>query len=326
MPAAPVRLSMRAHAALLRRRALERVRRGAPVALAAGLLAGLVSLAQASTDSFTLRKIREVGVISIGYRDASVPFSYLDEQQRPIGYSMSICDHVVQAVKAKLNLRELEVRYLPVSSATRIPLVANGSIDLECGVTTNNVERQRKVAFSVTTFVAASKLLSKKSQPVVRIDDLRGKIVTSTVGTTSLRYLQELADERGLDMRIIAAKDDAEAFRLVETGRATAYAMDDVLLRGTIAAARTPEAYQVSEEALSVEPYGIMLNRDDPEFKRLVDDTIVGLFRSGEIHKLYRRWFQSTIPGGINLGLPMHPSMRRVVDKPTDSGDPALYR
>ncbi|WP_425500860.1 amino acid ABC transporter substrate-binding protein [Pseudaquabacterium terrae] len=290
------------------------------------LWAGPLAAADAPADSFTLRKIREVGVISIGYREASVPFSYLDEQQRPVGYSMAICDHVVQAVKARLGLRELESRYVPVSSATRIPLVSNGSVDLECGVTTNNIERQRKVAFSVTTFVAASKLLSKKTQPVARIDDLRGKAVTSTVGTTSLRYLQELADERGIAMRIIAAKDDAEAFRLVETGRAAAYAMDDVLLRGTIAAARKPDDYMVSDEALSVEPYGIMLNRDDPEFKRLVDDTIVGLFKSGEIHRLYRRWFQSQIPGGINLALPMHPAMRRVVDKPTDSGDPAHYR
>lgn len=290
-------------------------------------LACAVPLAAAAQESFTLRKVREVGVISIGYRDASVPFSYLDDGQRPVGYSMEICDRVVQAVKAKLDLRALETRYVPVSSATRVPLVANGTVDLECGVTTNNLERQRKVAFSVTTFVAASRLMSKKTAPVRRIDDLRGKVVTSSVGTTSLKLLQDLYTERRLEIGILAAKDDAEAFRLVETDRAAAYAMDDVLLRGSIALSRHPEDYVISEEALSVEPYGIMLNREDPAFKRLVDETIVGLFRSGEIHRIYRRWFEAPIPPkGIVLGLPMHPAMKRVIERPTDSGDPAVYR
>ncbi len=278
-------------------------------------------------ESPTLRKIREAGVISIGYRDASVPFSYLDPAQRPIGYSMAICDRIVDAVKQRLGVRDLERRYVPVSSATRVPLVANGTVDLECGVTTNNAERQKQVAFTVTTFVAASRIVSKKTLPVVRLDDLRGKVVTSTVGTTSLKHLQELHVTRHLDMTILAAKDDPDAFRLVETDRAAAYAMDDVLLRATVAGARRPNDYLISDEALSVEPYGIMLSKGDAEFKRLADQAIVRLFKTGEIHKIYRQWFQSPIPSsGINLAMPMHPAMQRVIEHPTDSPDPQLYR
>jgi glutamate/aspartate transport system substrate-binding protein len=283
--------------------------------------------AQAQESSPTLRKIREAGVISIGYRESSVPFSYLDDAQRPIGYSMAICDRIVDAVKARLGLRDLERRYVPVTSATRVPLVANGTVDLECGVTTNNLERQRQVAFTLTTYVAASRLVSKKTAPIVRLEDMRGKVVTSTVGTTSLRHLQDLHASRGLTMTILAARDDPDAFRLVETDRAAGYAMDDVLLAATVARSRAPADYVISEEALSVEPYGIMLSKDDREFKRLADEAIVALFRSGDIHKLYRRWFQAPIPpNGINLGLPMSTAMRRVVDQPTDSPDPSHYR
>ncbi|MED5620565.1 amino acid ABC transporter substrate-binding protein [Ideonella sp. BN130291] len=285
-----------------------------------------LGLAQAQ-QSPTLRKIREAGVITIAYRESSVPFSYLDDAQRPVGYSMAICDRIVDAVKARLQLPDLERRYVAVTSATRVPLVANGTVDLECGVTTNNVERQRQVAFTVTTYVAASRLVSKKTAPIVRLEDMRGKVVTSTVGTTSLRHLQELYASRGLTMTILAARDDPDAFRLVETDRAAGYAMDDVLLAATVARSRQPGDYLISEDALSVEPYGIMLSKEDRAFKRLADDAIVALFKSGDIHKLYRRWFESPIPpNGINLSLPMSAAMRRVVEHPTDSPDPATYR
>ena len=288
---------------------------------------GAASAPATINDSPTLRKIREAGVISLGYRDSSVPFSYLDDAQRPIGYSVDICQRIVEAVKKRLGVRELELRYVPVSSATRLSMVANGSVDLECGVTTNNAERQRKVAFTITTYVAASRLVSRRAAPVMTLDDLRQKVVASTVGTTSLLHLQDLSTSRGLEMQILAARDDPEAFRMVETGRAAAYAMDDVLLRATIAGARRPEDFVLSDEALSVEPYGIMLNREDPEFKRVADEAITTLFRTGEIFRLYQRWFQSPIPPrGMNLQLPMHPAMRKVVEHPTDSGDPAMYR
>jgi len=300
--------------------------RAASRLLIAALLALQCTFAAAAEDSPTLRKIRESGVITLGYRESQFPFSYLDGAQHPIGYTMDICGRIVEAVKQRLGLRDLERRYVPVTSATRIPLVANGTVDLECGVTTNTLEREREVAFTITTFVAESRLLSRKSAPVATLDDLRGKVVTSTVGTTSLTHLQELYATRGLDMTILAAKDDPDAFRLVATGRADAYAMDDALLRGTIARSGRPQDYVVSTERLAVEPYAIMLAKGDPAFKRLADETIVELFRSGDIYKLYGKWFQSPVPPrGLNLAFPLFPSMRRLVAQPTDSPDPADY-
>jgi len=283
--------------------------------------------ADAAHGSLTLRKIREAGVISIGYRDDAIPFSYLDERQRPIGYSMDICGRIVEAVRQRLQLRELAVKLVPVTTATRIPLVVNETVDMECGVTTNNVERQKQVAFTVTTFVAESRLVSKRSSPVATLADLRGKSVVSTVGTTSIRYLPQLNTQHGLDVKILAAKDDAEAFRMVATDRAAAYAMDDVLLAGSIATAARPDDYVISDDALSVEPYGIMLGKGDAAFKQLADETITALYRSGEIQRLYHRWFESPVPPqGINLKLPMSAVLKRAIEHPTDSGDPAHYR
>lgn len=296
---------------------------------AVGLIfAGLVfALGAHAQDSPTLRKIREAGVITLGYRDGSVPFSYLDSAHRPVGYSIDICQRVVDAVREHLGQPDLERRFVLVNSATRVPMVANRTVDLECGVTTHTVERQRHVAFSVTTYVAASRLVSRRSDPVRRLQDLRGRVVTSTVGTTSLAHLQRLSTEQGLAMSIVAARDDPDAFRWVENGRADAFAMDDVLLRGMIALARNPADFVVSEDALSVEPYAIMLPKGDPAFKGLVDRAIVAMFRRGEVDALYRRWFESAIPpGGVNLSLPMLPAMRRVIEQPTDTPDPAHYR
>ncbi|MCK6421475.1 MAG: amino acid ABC transporter substrate-binding protein [Aquabacterium sp.] len=296
---------------------------------AVGLIfAGLVfALGAHAQDSPTLRKIREAGVITLGYRDGSVPFSYLDSAHRPVGYSIDICQRVVDAVREHLGQPDLERRFVLVNSATRVPMVANRTVDLECGVTTHTVERQRHVAFSVTTYVAASRLVSRRSDPVRRLQDLRGRVVTSTVGTTSLAHLQRLSTEQGLAMSIVAARDDPDAFRWVENGRADAFAMDDVLLRGMIALARNPADFVVSEDALSVEPYAIMLPKGDPAFKELVDRAIVAMFRRGEVDALYRRWFESAIPpGGVNLSLPMLPAMRRVIEQPTDTPDPAHYR
>lgn len=296
------------------------------LALAVSAVLAVPGVGAHATESPTLRKIREAGVVSLGYRDSSVPFSYLDGRQRPVGYSMDICERIVEAVRQRLGLRDLERRLVPVNSATRIAMVANGSIDLECGVTTNTMERQRHVAFSVTTFVAASRFASRRDQPVPTLQALRGRTVTSTVGTTSLRHLQDLYT-RGVPMTIVAARDDPDAFRLLESGRVAAYAMDDVLLHGTIAESGHPQDFMVSVDALSVEPYGIVVPKDDPEFKRLVDGAIVGLFRSGEILRLYRQWFQSPIPPhGVNLSMPMSAAMRRVIERPTDSADPAAYR
>jgi glutamate/aspartate transport system substrate-binding protein len=275
----------------------------------------------------TLRKIREAGVITLGFREASVPFSYLGNGPQPVGYSIAICDRIVDAVKARLGLRDLERRYVPVTTATRMPMVANGTVDLECGVTTNTAERRRQVDFTITTFIASSRLVSRKTAPVRRLDDLRSTIVTSTMGTTSLQHLQGLRSQGALRITILVAKDDAAAFNMVETGQAAAYAMDDVLLSGSIATSRKPADYVISDEALSVEPYGIMLRKGDPEFKQLADQAIAGLYASGEIHRIYQQWFESPIPPrGVNLRLEMHPAMRKVVEHPTDSSEPADYR
>ena len=294
------------------------------MALAMSLCSGGVHAADEASP--TLRRIRESGVISLGYREASLPFAYLDAQQKPVGFSVDLCLHLVDTVRRHLDLARLERRWVPVNAATRIPLVTSGQVDLECGASTNTLERQRTVAFSLTTFVAASRLLSRQSAPVSSVADLRGASVVSTVGTTNLQHLRRLRDVDGLAMTVIAVKDDSEAFRLVETERAKAYAMDDVLLHGLVASASRPQDFHISQEALSVEPYGLMLRRGDPAFKALVDGALTEMFRSGAFERLYQRWFLSPIPPqGINLQLPMSPSLRRLLTQPTDSGRASDY-
>lgn len=275
----------------------------------------------------TLRKIRDTGLITLGYRLTSAPFSYLDAQRVPVGYTVDLCHRVVAAVRQRLALPDLEVRQMAVSSANRLPLLANGTVDLECGVTTNTAERQRSVAFSVTLFVASSKLLSRRSAPVPDLEALRGRAVATTLATTSIQFLQAENQRLGLDLRILAGLDDVEGFRMVTAGKAAAYAMDDVLLQSLLAAAPDAADYVIAEPALTREPYAIGLRRGDPVFKRLVDEVLTGLFRSGEIEGLYRKWFQSPIPPrGINLNLPMSAALQRAIAHPTDSPDPASYR
>lgn len=281
----------------------------------------------AGAEALTLRKILESGVVSIGYRDGSVPFSYLDEHQRPVGYSLDICLRVVDAIQQRLLPRRIEVRWVPVTPATRIPLVVNGTIDLECGVTTNTLERQKQVAFTVTTFVTRGKMMWKRSSGFASIADLRGRAIVSTVGTTNIQQLDVFNNQSAMDWKIIAARDDAQAFRMVQADRASAYAMDDVLLKSAIVGSSDPAEFVISDDALSVEPYAIALRRNDPEFKRLADDAIVALFRHGEINRIYRRWFQSPVPPrGINLQMPMSAALERVIATPTDRGDPGAYR
>ncbi len=298
--------------------------------LFAGLMAsaGLVIAGAASAQELTgtLKKIKDSGSISVGHRDASIPFSYLDDKQQPIGYSMDLCMKIVDAVKANLKMPNLKIVLTPVTSATRIPLLANGTVDMECGSTTNNLDRQKQISYVVTTFVTANRVMAKKSSKVAKLDDLKGKALVSTSGTTNLKQVTELNASRNLGMNIMAAKDHAEAFLMVETDRVTAFAMDDILLYGLVASAKTPGDFMVSNEALSVEPYGIMVRKDDPAFKKVADDAVVALFKSGEINKIYSKWFQSAIPPkNVNLNLPMSDQLKKVIAKPTDSGDPAAY-
>jgi len=277
--------------------------------------------------SGTLKKVREARAITIGHRDASVPFSYLDGNQKPVGYAYEICLKVADAVKAHLRLDTLEVRLNPVTSATRIPLIANGTIDLECGSTTNNADRQRQAAFTNTHFLTATRFVAKREKGLDKTDDLKGRTVVSTSGTTNIRQINEINAARGLGMRILPAKDHAEAFLMVETGRADAFVMDDVLLAALVAGSKTPDAYAISSEAQSrPEPYGIMLRKDDPAFKAVVDAATAALYKSPEGKALYEKWFTQPIPPrGINLKLPMSEAMRKVLASPSDSPDPAAY-
>ena len=290
------------------------------------LLAAACAFA-ASAQAQTLDKVKKDGVIVIGHRDASIPFSYLDDKQQPIGYSMDLCMKIVDAVKAELKMPNLQVKLNQVTSATRIPLMANGTIDMECGSTTNNIERQKQVAFVTTTFVTANRLVSKKTSKINSLDDMKGKAIVSTSGTTNIKQITELNGSRNLGMNVMAAKDHAESFLMVETGRAVAFAMDDILLYSLVASSKAPGDYTITNEALSVEPYGIMMRKDDPAFKKVADGAIQALFKSGEINKIYAKWFQSAIPPkNINLNLPMTEALKKVVAKPTDSGDPAVYQ
>jgi glutamate/aspartate transport system substrate-binding protein len=312
-------------------RARRTLRLAAPLKrMALACLASTALHAAAATvpaNSATLRKIADTGVITFGYRTESPPFAYLDAARRPVGYSVDICERIVEATRKALNMPELEVRRVVVSSATRMPMLADGSIDLECGVTTNTEERTKIVGFSVTTFVTASRLLSRKSASIRTIDELRDQPVVSTLSTTSIQYLTALNQARRLDMKILAGLDDYKSLDMVRANRALAFAMDDVLLRSVLSTAPDADDYSISDIALTTEPYAIGLPHGDPVFKRLVDDTIVGLFRSGEIQQIYQRWFQSPIPPrGVNLKMPMSEQLQRVIRQPSDASEAQAYR
>ena len=295
------------------------------VLLGAGLIASVATSAQAQ-ETGTLKKIKETRSITLGVRDSSSPFSYLDDKQSYQGYSIDLCLKIVTALQKKLGLDALDVKLNPVTSATRIPLMANGTIDLECGSTTNNLERQKQVAFAPTTFVTANRILSKKSSGINSLADLKGKTVVSTSGTSNLKQLTALNADRNLGMTIMAAKDHGEAFLSLETGRAVAFVMDDILLASQAANSKTPADYQISKEALSVEPYGIMMRKDDAPFKAAVDKAISNVLTSGDINRIYHKWFLQPIPPkGISLNWPISDQFKAVIAKPTDSGDPAAY-
>lgn len=275
----------------------------------------------------TLKKIKDTGAITLGHRESSIPFSYYDDKQQVVGYAMDLCMKIVDAVKKDLKLQKLDVKLNPVTSATRIPLIANGTVDLECGSTTNNLDRQKQVAFTITHFVTANRFVSKAANKFKTLEDLKGKTIVSTSGTTNIKQVTELNASKNLGMNILAAKDHAEAFLMVETDRASAFVMDDILLYSLVASAKNPKDYVISADALSVEPYGIMLPKDDPAFKKVVDDAMIGVFKSGEINKIYDKWFTSPIPPkGINLNLPMGAALKKVIANPTSSGDPKDYQ
>jgi glutamate/aspartate transport system substrate-binding protein len=293
-------------------------------------LTAVFCAAQANAEELTgtLRKVKETGTIALGYRDSSIPFSFLDENQKPVGFTLDICYKIVEAVKKELKLDKLVVELTSVTSSTRIPLLANGTIDLECGATTNNPDRLTQVAFTNTHFLTATRFVSKKSSKLNSIDDLKGKPVVATSGTTNIKQLNEANAARKLGINIIQAKDHAEAFLMVETDRAVAFVMDDILLASFVTGSKDPDAYVISTEAFSKpEPCAIMLRKDDPAFKKLVNDATAALYQSPEGQKLYDKWFMQKIPPkGLNLNVPISAELKHEFAKPSDSPDPDSYK
>jgi ABC-type amino acid transport substrate-binding protein len=284
--------------------------------------AGLVT-ALSPVGAQTLKKIADSNKITVSYRESSVPFSYLISPNKHVGFSVDLTDAIVDDVRKKLKKPNLEVARIPVTGQNRIPLLVNGTYDLECGSTTNNAARGKEVSFAVSHFYTGTRLLAKKVSNIKNYGDLKGKTVTTTAGSTNEKVLRKYSADNNLDMQIVLGKDYGESLQLVEEDRALAFAMDDILLFGLRANSRNPASLEVVGETLQVEPYGCMLRKDDPEFKKLVDGTITRLMRSGEFARLYSRWFESPIPPkGMSLGMPMSEQLKRNLK--TLSDQPAL--
>ncbi|TRX76688.1 glutamate/aspartate ABC transporter substrate-binding protein [Pseudomonas mangiferae] len=292
-----------------------------PRVLSAAIAAALISSPVVAAElTGTLKKIKETGTITLGHRDASIPFSYLaDDPSKPVGYSHDLQLKVVEAIKKELGLADLKVRYNLVTSQTRIPLVQNGTVDIECGSTTNNLERQKQVDFSVGIFEVGTRLLVKKSAGINDFDDLKGKNVVTTAGTTSERLLKSMNAEKKMGMNIISAKDHGESFLMLESGRVAGFMMDDALLYGEMAKAKQPDQWVVTGKPQSFEIYGCMMRKDDPAFKKVVDDAISATFTSGEINGIYDKWFMQPVPPkNLNLNFPMSDELKKLIATPTD--------
>jgi glutamate/aspartate transport system substrate-binding protein len=292
------------------------------VSLIAGIAALFVSASVSAQDlAGTLKKIKETGTITIGHRESSIPFSYLDDKQQPIGYAMDLCMKVVDAVKAELKLPNLKIALQPVTSSNRIPLLQNGTIDLECGSTTNSVQRQQQVAFGPTYFVINVTAAVKKTSGVNSLTDLNGKNISTTSGTTAVPLLKAYEKTKSIDVKEIYGKDHAESFLLLVEDRVSAFVMDDILLAGQIANAKSPADFKILGESLRQEPYSMMLRKDDPQFKALIDKTISGVMKSGEIEKIYAKWFTSPVPPkGVNLNFQQTPPLKDAFRNPNDKG------
>ena len=295
-----------------------------PKLLGAAIAAALISTPVFAAElTGTLKKIKDSGTITLGHRDASIPFSYIaDASGKPVGYSHDIQVAVVEALKKQLDAPNLNARYNLVTSQTRIPLVQNGTVDLECGSTTNNAERAQQVDFSVGIFEIGTRLLTKvkDGQPAYKdFEDLKGKNVVTTAGTTSERILKAMNADKQMGMNIISAKDHGESFQMLESGRAVAFMMDDALLAGEMAKAKKPADWVVTGTPQSYEIYGCMVRKGDESFKKAVDDAIVAVYKSGEINKIYNKWFQSPIPPkDLNLNFPMSDELKKLIAEPTD--------
>ncbi|MBK1612606.1 amino acid ABC transporter substrate-binding protein [Rubrivivax gelatinosus] len=281
----------------------------------------LAVVAGAAAAQTTLEKVKASGSIGVAYRESSIPFSYLDDKAQPVGFGYEICGRIVDEVKKASGRADLKVNLQPVTSANRIPLLVNGTIDIECGSTTNNSDRAKQVAFAVNYFYTGTRFLVRSDSGIKSLADLHGKVLVSTTGTTNYRILRNLISENKLPIELIGAKDHAEAALLVQSGRAAAFGMDDILLYGLRASSANPAELAVVGDPIQVEPYAIMLRKDDPAFKQLVDGVVARLMKSGEFEKLYRKWFLAPIPPkGITLnatmGKELQDNLKALSDKP----------
>jgi glutamate/aspartate transport system substrate-binding protein len=286
--------------------------------LFAGWLAATPAFAAELTG--TLKKVKETGTVTMGIRESSYPLSYLDDKQQPIGYHIDICNRIVDAVRRELKMPVIRVQHQPVTSQNRIPLVTNGTVDLECGSTTNNEARAKQVAFVDTTFVTNVRMAVKKKSGITSLSQLGGKPVATTSGTTSVQLMRAHEKAKGVDFKEVYGKDHADSFLLLETDRAVAFVMDDNLLAGLIATSKNPADYALVGEVLNVEPIAVMVRKDDPQFKKLADDTVKGLMKSGELDKLYAKWFMSPIPPkNISMNFPMSEKLKELIKNPSDA-------
>lgn len=258
-------------------------------------------------DSPVLKRIADRGVISIGHRETSIPFSYIGDSEKPIGYSIDICMHIVEAVKKQLGKDDLKVKFVPVTGQTRIPLIANGTIDLECGSTTNNLTRQKQVSYLSTTFITGTKLASKKGSGITEIEDLEGKIVGMSSGTTNEKAVKAKLKELGINAKIVPVKDHSQGWLALETDRIDAYTSDHVLLFGLISKSKDPSQFQVTGRFLSFDPYAIMVPRNDSTFERLGRVVMSGLMGDGGMEKTYNKWFA---PGPTNINMPITSTLK----------------
>ncbi|MDB5941334.1 MAG: putative type amino acid transport system, periplasmic component [Ramlibacter sp.] len=289
--------------------------------MAAALLLAALALTASADD--TLKKVADSGRIAVAYRESSVPFSYIAGAGKPVGFSVELTNAIVEEVKRRTGKPGLQVDYVPVTSQNRIPLLTNGTVDLECGSTTNNSTRGKDVAFAINHFYTGTRLLAKKTSRISSYADLAGKSVSSTTGTTNAQVMRKYNADNNLNMNIMLAKDHSDAMLLVDADRAVAFAMDDILLFGLMATAKSPGDWEVVGDSLQVEPYACMLRKDDPAFKGLVDGVIGAMMKNGEFERLYARWFTAPIPpNNINLRLPMASQLRENLKNLSDK--PAL--
>ena len=280
---------------------------GAALALCVSGTTGVL----AQDDSPVLKRIKERGVVNMGHRESSVPFSYLSSGSEPQGYSIDLCHKIVEAVRAELGMPGIKINYVPVTSQTRIALMANGTIDLECGSTTNNLTRQKQVDYLPVTFITGTKIASKKGSGITEIEDLNGKTVALSLGTTNEKAIKRVAKANGIDIKTLMVKDHPQGWLAVQSGRADAYASDDVLLYGLISKSKDPNEFQVTGRFLSYDPYGIMVPRNDSAYRRLGTVTLADLMRSGEMHKIYDKWFN---PGPTKIGMPMSATLEKAFE------------